>query len=76
MHDGLSTNFRVGRYTCSMAIPAKALKAGVAHIQTRWTPERPTGMTKTELRDYRRGRDALLAEAARLLGGPVIVAEI
>jgi hypothetical protein len=53
-----------------------SVTAGTVHIETRWLPETPTLLTKAELREYRRGRDALLAEAGRLLGGNVIVAEV
>ena len=76
MAEGLATSFRVGRYTCSIKLPIEALRAGVMRVETSWLPEPPTRLTKAELRDYRRGRDALLAEAGRLLGGPVLVAEI
>jgi hypothetical protein len=72
----LSTAFRVGRYTCSISLPMRALADGAVHIETSWLPETPTRLTKAELREYRRGRDALLAEAGRLLGGNVIVAEV
>ena len=69
----LSTTFRVGkRYRCSISLPLR----GTVRLEARWEPRRPTRLTEDELLDYRRGRDALLAEAARLLGGPVIVAEI
>ncbi len=77
MNGQLSVTFKVGkRYRCSIALPVDSLTSGTAQIQIRWEPEPPTRLTKSELRDYRRGRDTLLAEAARLLGGTVLVAEL
>jgi len=75
MDKGLSTTFRVGRYTCSISLPMQSLSSGPLSIETHWLPETPARLTKAELLDYRRGRDALLAEAGRLLGGPILVAE-
>lgn len=76
MSKELSATFRVGRYTCSISLPIQSLTSGALSIEMHWLPETPTRLTKAELQEYRRGRDALLAEAARLLGGSVIVAEI
>jgi hypothetical protein len=74
--EGLSTKFKVGRFRCSITLPIESLTAGTAKIQTRWEPGIPKRLTEAELLEYRRGRDALLVEAARILGGPVIVAEV
>jgi len=69
----LSTTFRVGkRYRCSISLPLR----GTVRLEARWEPRRPTRLTEDELLDYRRGRDALLVEAARLLGGLILVAEV
>ena len=76
MGEGLSTMFRVGRYTCSIQLPAEALRAGIVRLETRWLPEAPMRLSKAELHQYRAGRDVLLAEAARLLGGHILVGEI
>src|ERR1051325_2235984 len=56
MAEGLSTTFKVGRYTCSMTLPSEALRGGAMQIQTQWTPETPTRLTQPELQEYRRGR--------------------
>ena len=73
----LSTTFRVGRrYRCSIVLPLAGVKAGLLQIETSWQPDIPRRLSKAELRDYRRGRDALLAEAAKHIGGPVAVVEI
>jgi hypothetical protein len=77
MTDTLSTTFRVGRrYRCSIVLPLAMLKAGSLQLVTRWEPDIPRRLNKAELRDYRQGRDALLAEAARHIGGNVAVVEV
>jgi hypothetical protein len=53
-----------------------SLKAGVVEIITCWEPDVPSRLSAEEMNDYRRGRDALLAEAARHIGGPVAVVEV
>jgi hypothetical protein len=73
----LTTTFRVGtRYRCSIALPLAAACAGLLAIETRWEPDVPSRLTNNELRDYRRGRDMLLAEAANQIGGSVAVVEL
>ena len=75
MSNQLSSTFRVGRrYRCTIVLPL--LLSGLTQLATKWEPAPPSRLTKSELRDYRRGRDALLAEAARVLGGAVFVAEV
>ncbi len=61
------TTFRVGkRYRCEMRFTARSLIA-------EWTPAPPKKLTPEELNDYLRGRDALLAEVAKLIGGNILV---
>jgi hypothetical protein len=73
----LSSTFRVGRrYRSSIELPLTSIEQGAAQIEARWEPDVPRRLTKAELRDYRRGRDELLAEAARLLGGAVAIVEV
>ena len=75
--DTLSTTFRVGRrYWCSIVLPLAMLKSGSLKIETSWEPDTPRRLTKAEMRDYRRGRDALLAEVAQHIGGGIAVVEI
>ena len=69
--------FRVGRrYRCTMRLPISDLGEPVGIIGVSWSPRTPKRLSKAELRDYRRGRDALLAEAAEHLGGAVAVVEL
>ena len=75
MSNQLSSTFRVGRrYRCTIVLPLG--RGTAAQMAATWEPELPRRLTNSELRDYRRGRDAMLAEAARLLGGPVAVVEV
>jgi hypothetical protein len=73
----LSTTFRVGcRYRCTISLPVSSLKNGTAAIETKWEPSVPDRLTSEEISDYRRGRDILLAEVARYIGGNVAVVEL
>ena len=70
----ISTTFRVGaRYRCSITLP---LQNHAVTLHVGWQPDVPSRLTIAELRDYRAGRDALLKEAANLLGISVLVTEI
>jgi hypothetical protein len=74
MTDTMTTRFRVGfRYRCAMAIPTNP-QAGMVVLNTLWSPHPPTRLSRQELADYRRGRDALLAELAKT-AGPIVVGE-
>lgn len=72
----IETTFRVGRrWKVTMALPDR-LPHGVLEIDAVWDPAAPARrLNKRELADYRRGRDAFLAEAARLMGGSALVVE-
>lgn len=77
MSDRLSATFRVGqRYRCTLILALSGQTGMAAEIQTCWEPGPPKQLTTAEMRDYRRGRDALLAEAARHIGGRVAVVEL
>jgi hypothetical protein len=59
-----------------MRLPLSDLGEPVGIIGVSWSPHTPRRLSKAELRDYRSGRDALLAEAAKRLGGNVAVVEV
>jgi hypothetical protein len=72
----LRTTFRVGRrYRCTLTIPHIERGEALA-MQTEWSPGIPKRLSKREIQDYRRGRDAALAEVARLIGGNVLCVEV
>jgi hypothetical protein len=60
----MSSTFRVGRYTCTMSLEGQGVK-------TTWTPRLPNDLKKKEVRAYRKGRDAFLAQATP--GGRFVV---
>jgi hypothetical protein len=75
--DDISTRIRVGeRYVVTLAIPLTALRSGVVHLDVVWEPSPPRRLTASELRDYRRGRNALFAEVAKHIGGNVAIVEV
>ncbi len=68
-------SWSVGRYVCTLRLP-KAKPGQPAHCSIEWSPMVPTRLTKTELAQYRAGRDAALLELARTIGGTVAVVEV
>ena len=71
----LSRRFRVGAYTCTMTVP-RPRPGSVISLATEWAPSAPSRLSSKELRQYRNGRDAALAEVSRALGAPVAVMEV
>jgi hypothetical protein len=48
---------------------------GDGQMNAEWDPHLPRSMSKREWRDYRAGRNALLTELSRLMGGSILVVE-
>lgn len=64
------STFRVGIYKCHMTYSKQA------GIRSEWDPDLPDrALSKQERDQYRAGRDALLAEVGKELGGSVLVVE-
>jgi hypothetical protein len=63
--------FLVGVYKCEMAYSERR------GLTAKWSPALPAEreLSKQELEQYRAGRDALLAEVGKHLGGSVLVVE-
>lgn len=72
----LSATFRVGRkYRCTVTIPPP--RSGEARSAVfEWEPQVPLRLTKAELGEYRRGRDAAFAELAAQAGLNLLLVEI
>ena len=72
----IETTFKVGRrWKVTLALPDH-LPPGVHDVNATWDPACPDRrLNKREMADHRRGRDAFLAEAARLMGGSALVVE-
>ncbi|MCP5365475.1 MAG: hypothetical protein H6905_09660 [Hyphomicrobiales bacterium] len=46
-------------------------------MESEWEPDVPHRLlSKREIADYRRGRDAVLSEVAKLIGGNVMCVEV
>jgi hypothetical protein len=54
-------SFPVGKHTVTMILTRRRFLAG--RITYRWSPPKPTRLTKEEKREYRSGRAAAVAEA-------------
>lgn len=67
--------WRVGKFDVTLTAPGAGAGA-VASVVVEWDPAMPQRpLTESELRQYREGRNAALAELARVVGGPVVVVE-
>ena len=73
----VTTTFRVGRrFNVAMTIPSFGPSETLS-MNVEWSPDVPKRrLNKREIQDYRRGRDAALAEVARLIGGNVLCVEV
>lgn len=54
-------SFRVGKHTVTMTLTRRRFLAG--RIKCRWSPPKPTRLTKEEKHEYRTGRAAAVADA-------------
>lgn len=71
----LTRTFRVGKRTVTLTFPRP--KAGDALcLACEWSPDPPRRLSKAELRQYRAGRNAAVAELARELGVKAAVVEV
>src|SRR5262245_29038325 len=59
--------FPVGKHTVTMTLIRRRFHAG--RITCRWSPPKPTRLTKEEKHQYRSGRAAAVAEAYGSRGG-------
>jgi hypothetical protein len=64
----LQTTFRVGDFRCTMTMVTKPERGKVMTTGAEWHPSVPKYLNRKCLRQYRAGRNALYAEAARLTG--------
>lgn len=73
----LETTFRVGsRFFVTCSISATDIQRGAElDLGFEWRPRTPKRLWPNEWSDYRRGRDAFIAELARIAGGTALVAE-
>ena len=62
-------SFPVGKHTVTMTLSRRRFL--VDRITCKWSPPRPTRLTKEERGEYRSGRAAVVADAYRSKGGRV-----
>ena len=62
--------FLVGVYKCEMTYSKNQ------GFQSKWSPKLPRELSQQEMARYRSGRDNLLAEVGKALGGQVLVLEV
>jgi hypothetical protein len=74
----LEVTFHVGhRFRCTMTMDVNSrLSGAVSTLNAQWEPDMPRRLSKTELADYRRGRDTFYARVANIIGGRAMIAEM
>jgi hypothetical protein len=75
----LRTTFAVGRqYRCTIVLDYAgiAIPGSTGAFRVQWPPTLSRRLTKTEMRRYRAGRDALLAKAAEMTGAKIALVEV
>ncbi len=71
----LVRTFRVGKRTVTITAPQmRAGKVSCAVVE--WSPSMPTRLSRREMAQYRRGRDAAFADLCRDLGVRGMLCEI
>jgi len=71
----LVRSFKVGRRSVTLSVPRPKAGAPVA-LAAEWSPDLPRRLSKREWREYRAGRDALVADIAKAIGGTVLGVEL
>lgn len=73
----ISSTWRVGRrWKVTMRFSLPPQKGEVSVIQMEWEPDMPDRrLNKKEIAEYRRGRDAAIAEVQAAIGGNVLLVE-
>ena len=71
----LTRSFRVGHRTVTVTMPAPRL-GKVRYMTIEWAPDPPRRLSKRELHQYRAGRNAAVAELAKLTGMKAAIIEI
>jgi hypothetical protein len=71
----LTQSWKVGSRVCTVSIPQPE-QGRTVHLTIEWAPTMPKRLSRSELRQYRRGRNAALAAVGAHIGGPVMVLEV
>ena len=56
--------FRVGHRTCTITLPMPKL-GSVSYVAVEWEPDLPAGLSRSDRRQYQKGRDKAFAEFGR-----------
>ncbi len=71
----LVRTFRVGHRIRTISLPASE-PGSVSYGTVEWEPDLPAGLNRSELRQYRKGRDKAFAELGRRFEGKSVTVEI
>ena len=71
----LVRQWRVGAFTATLTMP-RPMRGKTSSAVIEWHPHAPTELTSDEVKQYRAGRDAAIADLASRLGIRIGVAEL
>lgn len=73
----ISSTWRVGRrWKVTMRFPFPPPEGEVSVVRMEWNPDMPDRrLNKKEIAEYRRGRDAAIAEVQAMIDGSVLLVE-
>jgi hypothetical protein len=71
----LRSRWRVGRRLVTLTQLVACDPRGVGSLRVEWRPDMPRKLSKRELHDYRRGRNAHFQRVANVLGGALAIVE-
>lgn len=71
-----TATFKVGsKHTVTLSLPSVP-PGQPCEIQAQWKPDIPKHMSAKMLKDYRHGREKLLADVAKSMNGKVMCVEV
>lgn len=70
----ITHEFKVGDYYCKLSIDENG--KGCSLMTAEWSPTTPTTLNKKMWKDYRNGRNPLMKEVEKAIGGNVLVVEV
>lgn len=66
----IKSTFKVGKFMCTLTVTQSG------SMDCEWFPNAPKKLSEKELAEYRRGRDMVIGELSKLIGGSIAVVEI
>ncbi len=72
----LSESFRVGTCTVTMTLTEKPPVGGVLPLRCDWFPNLPARLSRSERRQYLKGRQQFMTKLADKIAGKILVVDL